>query len=211
MARRAQFPACDALREAFFARPETLPAAKTVEPDQAERALFAAAMEGVRPLPPSDRAEIAVPRPPPLPRQRCRDERQVLEESLAGTLSVEDRLDMDDDDSVFLRAGVSRRALVNLRRGRWVVQAELDLHGHDRETAREALSHFLAVALLRGNRCVRIIHGKGLSSPGGQPVLKILTRQWLAHRAEVLAFCQAKPRDGGEGALLALLGSRPDA
>jgi DNA-nicking Smr family endonuclease len=102
---------------------------------------------------------------------------------------------------------LQRRTLADLRRGRWAIQSELDLHGYDREEARAALGRFLTLALGRGHRCVRVIHGKGLSSPGGVSVLKILSRQWLAQREEVLAFCPARPCDGGEGALLALLRS----
>jgi len=75
----------------------------------------------------------------------------------------------------------------------------------DRDEARLSLAQFLAARLARGERCVRVIHGKGLGSPGRIGVLKQLSRNWLAQREEILAFCQAKPHDGGEGALLVLL------
>ncbi|HRE18351.1 MAG TPA: Smr/MutS family protein, partial [Rhodocyclaceae bacterium] len=32
-----------------------------------------------------------------------------------------------------------------------------------------------------------------------------LVRGWLMQREEILAYCQAAPQDGGEGALIALL------
>jgi DNA-nicking Smr family endonuclease len=67
------------------------------------------------------------------------------------------------------------------------------------------MSAFLAEALRTGERCVRIIHGKGYGSPGGVSVLKHLSRQWLTRREEILAFCEAAPRQGGSGALLVLL------
>ncbi|HEX7233924.1 MAG TPA: Smr/MutS family protein, partial [Nitrosospira sp.] len=54
-------------------------------------------------------------------------------------------------------------------------------------------------------RCIRVIHGKGLSSRNGEPVLKARVGSWLSQRDEVLAFCQAKPEDGGSGAVLVLL------
>ena len=41
--------------------------------------------------------------------------------------------------------------------------------------------------------------------PNREPVLKGLSQGWLMQRQEILAFCQARPHDGGEGALLILL------
>jgi DNA-nicking Smr family endonuclease len=57
-----------------------------------------------------------------------------------------------------------------------------------------------------GLRCVRVVHGKGLGSPGRVPVLKGKVHGWLAQKQEVLAFVQARPLEGGAGALLVLLG-----
>ena len=109
------------------------------------------------------------------------------------------------DLSDAVRPGIPRRVLTDLRRGRWVVQGQLDLHGLVRDEARAALATFLGESLHLGRRCVRLIHGKGLGSPGRIPVLKHLSRGWLAQREEILAFCQAPPHDGGGGALLILL------
>ncbi|MCX9157181.1 Smr/MutS family protein [Niveibacterium sp. 24ML] len=174
-------------------------------------ALFRHAVGPAAPIKDAGRLHLTPPAPPPQPRQREADEQQVLADSIVAPLSFEDRLDIGDE-AAFQRPGIPRRVLTDLRRGRWVVQAELDLHGLDREEARSALSRFLAVRLTRGERCVRIIHGKGLGSPGRIGVLKQLSRNWLAQREEILAFCQAKPHDGGEGALLVLLRApRPTA
>ncbi|MDR3323621.1 MAG: Smr/MutS family protein [Zoogloeaceae bacterium] len=188
--------------------PGNAPPSKPPVLSPAEQRLFQSAMEGVRPLPPPDRAEIERPptKPRPLP---CPPRRKILE-TLSGAAAGGDDLDMDapaNEAGVFLRPGLPRRALADLRKGRWAIQAELDLHGLDREEAGEALGQFLLAALAQGCRAVRVIHGKGLSSPGGKSVLKTLTRQWLARHAAVLAFCPAKPRDGGEGALLVRLKS----
>ena len=54
---------------------------------------------------------------------------------------------------------------------------------------------------------MRVVHGKGNGSPGRQSVLKGKVRSWLVQKAEVLAFVQAGPSDGGSGALLVLLGT----
>ena len=72
-------------------------------------------------------------------------------------------------------------------------------------THRQLLAEFLGGCLKRGLRCVRVIHGKGLRSPGREPVLKGKVQRWLAQRDEVLAFCEAPKNQGGSGALLVLL------
>ena len=54
-------------------------------------------------------------------------------------------------------------------------------------------------------RCLRIVHGKGLGSPGRQPVLKAKVQRWLAQCGEVIAFAQATGPQGGAGALVVLL------
>jgi len=167
-------------------------------------ALFRHAVGAAAPLPDRNRAELARPQPAPQPRQREADEAAVLRESLQTPLSFEDRID-SGDEGAYLRDGLPRRVLSDLRRGRWVVQGELDLHGLTRDAARSALAEFLHDALEHDRRCIRLIHGKGLGSPGREPVLKHLSRGWLMQREEILAFCQARPHDGGEGALLILL------
>ncbi|HVL74381.1 MAG TPA: Smr/MutS family protein, partial [Noviherbaspirillum sp.] len=92
-----------------------------------------------------------------------------------------------------------------LRRGHWVIQGQLDLHGMRRDEAREALGEFLRNAVKRGIRCVRIVHGKGLGSVNKEPVLKNKVRSWLVQKDEVMAFCQARGDEGGAGAVVVLL------
>ena len=173
-------------------------------------ALLALAFRGTRTLGEPDRALLERPAPLPEPRQREEDERAALQETLHAPVSLEDRLETGEE-AAFIRPGIPRRVLTDLRRGRWVRQAELDLHGLNRDEARSALVAFLNHCLLRGHRCVRIIHGKGLGSPGRQSILKQLSRGWLAQRDEILAFCQASPHQGGSGALMVLIrGQNPD-
>lgn len=173
-------------------------------------ALLALAFRGARTLGKVDRALLDRPAPLPEPRQREQDEQAALQETLHAPVSLEDRLETGEE-AAFIRAGLPRRVLTDLRRGRWVRQAELDLHGLNRDEARSALVAFLNNCLLRGHRCVRIIHGKGLGSPGRQSILKHLSRGWLAQRDEILAFCQASPHQGGSGALMVLIrGQSPE-
>ena len=176
--------------------------------------LFLQAVGTITPLADNNRAEVPRPRPVPKPRPRPKAETQAPAE--AATAAPERRTGLSDhalaslqerDDGSFLRPGLGSRALADLRKGRWGIQGELDLHGYNRDEAREVLARFLASSLRQGRRGLRIIHGKGLGSPGGDGVLKHLSRAWLAQREEILAFCPAPERDGGDGALLVLLQS----
>ncbi len=173
---------------------------------QREATLFRREMaeEGVRPLAPPQR----LVRPPaniePLPRQREIDEAAALAESLSDEIDISRYLDVDESLS-FHRPGVGPDVPRKLRRGDWTVVDQLDLHGLRVEEAREALVGFIAECRRRERRCVRIIHGKGLGSINREPVLRDKVPRWLAQRREVLAFCQARPNDGGSGALIVLL------
>lgn len=168
--------------------------------------LFRRAVADAVPLPPSNRADIARPRPKPLARQRLRDEQQVLIDALSDPWDWEAAVSTGEE-LVFVRPGVPIAALKKLRRGGWVIRAELDLHGHTGDEARVALAAFLNRCNLEDRRCVRIIHGKGYGSKNRLPVLKNKVRHWLTQREDVLAFCQARTVDGGAGAVIVLLKS----
>ncbi len=109
------------------------------------------------------------------------------------------------DTLFFARPGLQQRLIRKLRRGQFNIGAELDLHGMIVREARNALASFLADCRTRGIRCARIIHGKGLSSRDGKPVLKMQLDHWLRQRLEVVAFCSARGNDGGTGAVYVLL------
>jgi len=144
------------------------------------------------------------PRPAPQARQRERDDAAVLVEAISDGFDAESLLDTDDALS-FRRRGVGIDVVRKLRRGVWVLQGEIDLHGLRRDEARERLSAFLHEATRSGKRCVRVVHGKGHGSPGREPVLKGKVKSWLVQRSEVLAFTYARAADGGHGALIVLL------
>jgi DNA-nicking Smr family endonuclease len=170
----------------------------------ADADVFRRAIGEVEPLKVPPR--MALPRvpPSPLPLQTRLDEEAVLHEALSDEFDPESLLDTDDTLS-YCRSGVRQEVVRKLRRGAWIVQAQLDLHGMRREEAREALSEFIRESVKRGLRCLRVIHGKGLGSIGREPVLKGKVRAWLVQKEEVIAFCQARPHDGGDGAVLVLL------
>lgn len=174
-----------------------------VSPSDDDVAVFRKAVADAIPIV-SDRAHHKPPPPRPIPRQRCADERAALQESLNDLLSLDLALE-GGDEPTFLRVGLPRTVLRDLRRGRWVVQEQIDLHGATRNEAHKLLRGFIGEALRRDWRCLRVIHGKGLGSPGREPVLKGLVRGWLAACQEVLAYCQVRGHDGGAGALIVLL------
>ena len=171
-----------------------------------ERAVFQEAVADVQPLT-WNRVQHEPPLPPAIPRQHLHDEAAVLDESLHGPALIDLHLE-GGDEAAWRRDGLPKAWLRDLRRGRWVTQDKLDLHGLNRDQARDAVVSFLVECQHHGHRCVRIVHGKGLSSPGREPVLKKLVLGWLSQRREVLAFCQARAAEGGAGAAVVLLASR---
>ncbi len=173
---------------------------------QAEQELFARSVGAVRPLPERHHAKLrlAPEPPPPLALQAKRDEEAVMREALSDEFDVDSLLDTDEALS-FRRPGMGLDVVRKLRRGGWRIQGQLDLHGLRREDARDALADFIREAHKVGWRCVRVVHGKGLGSPGKTPVLKGRVQSWLVQKKEVIAFAQARPAEGGAGALVVLL------
>ena len=169
---------------------------------------FRKAVSDVKPLAPT-RRRTAAARPPAAPMllQRLGDERAALVESLSYSIDPEQGLETGGE-LVYLRAGLARTLLRRLRRGHWVVEDQLDLHGMNRHEAAEQVARFLRVCVAKGLRCLRIVHGKGLGSRNREPVLKAKLGQWLSARDEVLAYCQAPDTQGGGGAVLVLLKAR---
>ncbi|HTN66359.1 MAG TPA: Smr/MutS family protein [Burkholderiaceae bacterium] len=203
------FAALASLRQELKAQDEARRAAEAERQRQQqavhdEAELFRRSIGQVAPLTVAERATPAPARPSPVAHQHLADEKAALQESLSDEFTTETLLATDDELS-FARDGIGTDTLRKLRRGHWVIQAQLDLHGLRRDEARTALAEFVRQASRRGLRCVRIIHGKGLGSVNREPVLKGWVRNWLPQKQEVLAFCQARAADGGSGALVVLL------
>ncbi|MGN6318188.1 Smr/MutS family protein [Trinickia sp.] len=199
----------DALKQSAAERErERAAAAKAAREAAADAEIFRREVGNVSPIAAAARATPHRAPPPALPLQTKRDEQAVLNEAISDEFDPEVLLDTDES-LFYCRPGISHEVVRKLRRGHWIVQAQLDLHGMRREEAREALAEFIRETVKRGLRCVRVIHGKGLGSVGKEPVLKGKVRAWLVQKAEVIAFCQARPHDGGAGAVLVLLQPSP--
>jgi DNA-nicking Smr family endonuclease len=171
-------------------------------PGKTESDMFRTAVRGAIPV----RSDVVVPRrrkPKPIPVQRHADEREVLKEMRAGLPGLEEL--ETGNEALYRSSGLSGRELRRLRRGQFAIEAHFDLHGLTSDEARVALAAFLDHAIAAERRCVRIIHGKGLGSAGGQSVLKPRIQRWLRVRKDVLGFCSARPVDGGTGAMYVLL------
>ena len=170
----------------------------------AEANIFRSSVGMVAPIKSASKHEAAPSRPAPIPFQHIADEKSALQESLSDEFDADSLLETDGDLS-YTRVGVGADVVRKLRKGHWVIQAQLDLHGMRRDQARDCLGEFLRKCDRNGLRCVRIIHGKGLGSVNKEPVLKQKVRNWLIQKDEVLAFSQATAADGGSGALIVLL------
>ncbi|HRH17825.1 MAG TPA: Smr/MutS family protein [Aquabacterium sp.] len=193
------------------ARLEAENAART-EREKAQRAreadthIFRQSVGKVHKLADTGRVLTNAPKPAPVAALREQDEQSVLRESLSDDFDVETLLETDDT-LAFRRPELGPDVLRKLRRGVWALQGQLDLHGLRTEEAREALGRFLRDAQVRGWRCVRVVHGKGLGSPGRVPIIKDKVKRWLVQSDRVLAFVQARGDDGGAGAVIVLLQS----
>lgn len=165
--------------------------------------LFRRAMSGTKPLSSETRAAGPEKKPKPKARFTRADRKEVLRESLQADV---DTLQYDNADSLrFHRASVGRRTMRKLARGRYSVQAEIDLHSMTVAEAKPRLANFIENCAQTGLLCVRIVHGKGLGSGQQGPVLKMNVNRWLRQWDSVLAFVSARQVDGGTGAVYALL------
>ena len=144
-------------------------------------------------------------RPRPIPRQRWKDEQQLLEDMFSAGFGSE-QIEVDTEEILsYKRTGVQHSVIRKLRRGQYSVEAELDMHGMTVAIAKPVLAEFLYRAQFTGRRCVKIIHGKGYRSPNQLPVLKMQINQWLRRSDAVVAFSSARQIDGGTGAVYVLL------
>ncbi len=176
----------------------------TDSPFDDEANLFREAMADVNRLK-SDRAESGRTPPEPEPHFSRAEIRDVLTASLEAGPEPGDV--ETGDELTFRRDGVPLTVFRKLRRGRYRIGAELDLHGLTAAEAREAVHEFLQESARLGLSVVRVIHGKGLGSGPAGPVIKRRVGRWLRHRDEVLAYCSARQVDGGTGALYVLVRS----
>jgi DNA-nicking Smr family endonuclease len=179
------------------------------EEPEAEAELFEQAMSDVARLEHSALVPEIVYHPPVSLSEREREALRELDGLIAGTEPFE--LRESDEYHEGRVPGLDPSVLKRLHQGEFTIQAELDLHGCDAASARGLVTRLIGDAHARGLRCVRIVHGRGRNSPGGEPVLKAALPHWLSRgptRRIVLAYTSAAPRDGGAGATYVLIRGR---
>jgi DNA-nicking Smr family endonuclease len=178
---------------------------RTPPPGDDDPNAFRRAMAGVRPLAKRPAAPVR-PRPQAIARATRAGSQDLLHESHA--LAADPAVRKTDDELTFCRTPVRDAVMRKLKRGQFPVEAEIDLHGLRQHAAQAALRQFLNDCVHRGLHCVRVIHGKGLRSGPGGPVLKLVVHHWLRQVENVAAFTAARPADGGSGAVYVLLAGR---
>ena len=183
---------------------------KPAEPDPTpvdDETLLRQALNGVRQL--NNNRPLRMPVEPTISRTIVSEDAEVLAR-LSDLVSGRAPFDITETEEYVegMRVDLDPRLVVRLRRGEFPVQAHVDLHGMIQSAAKEALAKFVQDSVRKGLRTILVVHGKGLGSPGGRPVLKHATAQWLSHGTicgYVLAFTSARPADGGGGAMYVLL------
>lgn len=177
------------------------------EPALDDAAMFLQAIDGVRRIG-SERPARVIARPE-VTLEIVSEEAEVLAQ-LSDLVSGVGKFELTETEEYVegARLGLDPRLVTRLRRGEFAVQAHLDLHGMIQPDAKDALERFILESVRKGLRAVLIVHGRGLRSPGGTPVLKHAAAQWLSHGrigGYVLAFATARAADGGAGAMYVLL------
>ena len=167
--------------------------------------LFRESIGKVRPVKADDRVHHQS-RPQPNPDQTDANEARVRHEML--THEIDPGSMETGEELAWYHSSVSPTVFKRLRRGRFSVGAVLDLHHMNQDAARRSIHQFLEDCHRQRVSCARIIHGKGLRSRSGGPVLKALTDSLLRRHPDVLAFASARPEDGGTGAAYVLLKRR---
>lgn len=101
---------------------------------------------------------------------------------------------------VYKTATLQNKVFTQLKQGKLRWYDAVDIHGATIDEAREAVTTLITQARKNDETVVKIVHGKGSDA-----VLKTCVNGWLRQLPEVLGFCSAPPKDGGNGAVLVLL------
>jgi DNA-nicking Smr family endonuclease len=165
--------------------------------------LFKRSVADARPLQAEDRVPAPKNKPPPRAAFTRADEQAALDDSL--DIDIDEMERANAESMHYRRPHVGKRTMRKLARGKYAVQAEIDLHGMTVAEARPRLADFIDYCAKQHLLCVRVVHGKGHGSGQRGPVLKNAVNRWLRKWDVVLAFVSARQVDGGTGAVYVLL------
>jgi len=161
--------------------------------------LFRKEMGNITPLKSDNRVRHKAQRKTPVIKQ---PQNSATTENLFSTEAIHEEC---PERLSFTRGGIQHSLLKKLRQGKIPSEDSIDLHGSTIEEARIYLIDFLDECTTADRRCVIVVHGKGIRSPGHKPVIKPMVNRWLRAAPSVLAFVSATPADGGNGAVYVLL------
>ena len=180
-------------------------------PPPSDDVLFMAEMADVTPLALQDKRRPKEELPPTAWKTpHLPDEDMEVLRSLSDLVSGKAEFDLTYTDE-FVEGqtrGLPPALMDQLRAGHIPYQDHLDLHGHTLTQAEAAVTRFILDSVALGRSCVLLIHGRGLGSRDGVPVLKRYLETFLLRgtaRKYILAFTTARPLDGGLGASYILL------
>lgn len=171
--------------------------------------MFMAAMQGVKQMEGSSGRQVAPQIKTNTSAQAIDPEENAkrdLQRFLRGDIDFE--LEYTEEFMYGYVRGLDIKTFQQLKAGSLSVEAHLDMHGMTSDQAQESLLFFIRESYLQGRRCVLIVTGRGINSPGGHSVLRREAETWLTRdplKRVVLAFCTAQPKDGGAGAIYVLL------
>ncbi|MDR0881107.1 MAG: Smr/MutS family protein [Candidatus Adiutrix sp.] len=194
-------------------KPQPRPAPPSPPPAPADDLIFRLEMADVTPLGGEDKRHLKKSPPsqawqtPKLP-----DEDLEALRNLTDLVSGKAEFDLTSTGEYVegQTRGLPPRLMEQLKAGHIPYQDHLDLHGYTLTQAEAAVPRFILDSVSLGRYCVLLIHGRGLGSQDGIPVLKRFLESFLLRglaRKYILAFTTARPLDGGPGASYILLRS----
>ncbi|WP_020407708.1 DNA endonuclease SmrA [Hahella ganghwensis] len=175
-------------------------------PDKPEDS-FASEMSDVKPLAPSNQADIKKNReetPGQLARRQAAVRHKLLDLNF---LATDDHIELlkSNDILEYKKDGVQHGVYRKLRLGQYQIEARLDLHRKTVDEARREVFQFIKDCLKYGLRTVMVLHGKGDRNKQQEAIIKTYVNKWLPEFEEVLAFHSAQKQHGGTGAVYILL------
>ncbi len=171
---------------------------KTAKISSEDIELFRSHIKGAKPI-----KHDKVTFKPQQPKHREKFQKKTIEEV---SIFADDFPEVTAEEVLFFaRPGLQTKLIRKLRRGQFPIEASLDLHRLTLAEAKQALTAFLGKCLTQKMRHICVIHGKGSHSAGQKATLKSAVNSWLRQNSDILAFCSARPIDGGAGAIYVLL------
>lgn len=165
------------------------------------KALFG---DDVEPVKSDQRVSVHKPKDADVDKEARRLAAQELANVKQDPLSVPSELLDPFDVLCYQKPGVQHGVFRNLRLGKYLIDARLDLHKLTVEIARKAIYEFVKDCIASDVRCALITHGKG-AGRDTPALLKSCVNHWLPQFDEVLAFHTAQRHHGGYGATYVLL------